>query len=138
MVKINKCNPYITQHEFLNHITLTLAQKVFSPYFQDQPYTQLVFSTSPFLCVCESVSVCLTLFPMLQLIQRRMRRRRSTALAEERASSSQTCDREYSLGTNKLSGMRRRRMWRKSLSFTPPVKPDFHFLPLHTTPNTCC
>ena len=28
-------------------------------------------------------------------------------------------------------------MWRKSLSFTSPVKPDFHFLPLHTTPNTC-
>ena len=42
-----------------------------------------------------------------------MRRRRSTALAEERASSSQTCEREYFLGTNQFSGRRRRRMWRK-------------------------
>ena len=40
------------------------------------------------------------------------------------------------LVTNQLSG-RRRRMWRKSLSFTSPVKSDFHFLPLHTIPNTC-
>ena len=39
--------------------------------------------------------------------KRRMRRKRSTALAEERASSSQTCEREYSLGTNQLSGRRR-------------------------------
>jgi len=31
-------------------------------------------------------------------------RRRSTALAEERASSSRTCDREYSLWTNQGEG----------------------------------
>ena len=54
----------------------------------------------------------------------RMWRKRSTALAEERASSSRTCEREYSLGTNQLSGRRRRRMWRRSLSFILPVKQD--------------
>ena len=55
----------------------------------------------------------------------------------ERASSSRTYEREYSLGTNQLSGRGRTWMWRKHLSFTSPMKPDFHFLPLHTTPNTC-
>jgi len=52
------------------------------------------------------------LFPMLQPVQRRMRRRRFTTLAEERTSLSQTCEREYFLGTNQLSGRRRSRMWR--------------------------
>ena len=65
-----------------------------------------IFKTGPILgrssvlrhvCVC--VCVSLTPFSILQPIQRRMRRRRSTALAEERASSSRTCVGEYSLGT---------------------------------------
>jgi len=98
-------------------------------WFSPSPSYRMAGSVLHYVSLC--VCVCLTLFSMLYPAQRRMRRMRSVTLAEERDSSSRTCEKEYSLGTNYL------RMWRKGLSLTSPVMPHIHFLPLHTMHNTC-